>query len=176
MAAVLRVACFTGEYDWAEAVIEQFWEGWRRSPAQSSAYLKNLLLVSQARMLLNRHVERGWGDPAALVKSHVRWIARKAPEPLRASASSRLRARLAYLRGDVAEAVELFRNSSEQHGAIGVLDEAARERYALGCVLGGEQGEELKAAALSVLSTLGVVDPTADVRGYYPEFFRDPAR
>jgi serine/threonine protein kinase len=173
MSAVLRAACMTGEYDWADAVVARFWQGWCESPVQQSAYLKNLLLVSQARMLLNRHVEcRGEGSPEALVKSHVRWIASKAPEPLRASASSRLRARLSHLRGDAARAAELFRTSAEQHDAIGVLDDAARERYALGCVLGGDQGRELKQAALSALRELGVLEPAADLRGYYPEFFR----
>jgi hypothetical protein len=77
------------------------------------------------------------------------------------------------LRGDRDAAAQFFRQSAEQHASIGAQDEAARERYALGYVLDDGDGALLQVAALNALRELGILEPAQDLRGYYPEFFRD---
>jgi hypothetical protein len=54
----------------------------------------------------------------------------------------------------------------------GASDEAARDRYALGYVLGGAAGSELRVAADALLREKGLVNPLADLRGFYPELLR----
>jgi serine/threonine protein kinase/tetratricopeptide (TPR) repeat protein len=172
MAAVLRAACMNGEHDWALGVIEAFWETYLKSPVRYSAYFSYLLRASRSRLLLNRFVAGDKrGDPAQLVREDLRWLSTKAPEPFQAPSRSRIAARLAFLRGDRAAAAENFRRSAEEHRSIGLLDEAAREQYALGYVLDDGDGALLQVAALSALRELGTLEPAQDLRGYYPEFF-----
>jgi hypothetical protein len=172
MASALRAAAMTGEFDWAFGIVDMFWKGYLESTISHSAQLAFALRSNRACLLLHRFVASGrQGDPARLIAEDLRWLSKKAPEPFRAPSSSRLRARLAILRNDSEAAADLFRDSARQHAEIGAADEAARERYALGCVVGGDEGARLKAEALDALRALGVVEPEADMRGYYPELF-----
>jgi hypothetical protein len=174
MAAVMRVACVTREFDWALGVVERFWKDFEQSPLHKSAYFKYQLHSGRARMLLNRHVLVGErGDPERTVHHDVEWLSTKSPAPLRAAVRARLSARIAQLRGDRARAAEQFRVSVAQHQQLGAADDVERERYALGCVLGGDDGKSLKALALAALHALGIAEPLADMRSYYPEFFRE---
>jgi eukaryotic-like serine/threonine-protein kinase len=170
MAAAMRAAMMTGEFDWAFGIVEMFWSGYLDSTISHSAQLAYVLRSNRACLQLNQFVASGrQGDPDRLIAEDLRWLSKKAPEPYRAPSSARLRARLAYLRNDPRAAAQLFRESMEQQTELGAADEAARERYALGCVLGGDEGVRLKAEALTALRALGVVDPEADMCGYYPE-------
>jgi hypothetical protein len=83
---------------------------------------------------------------------------------------------LAYLRGDRAAAIAQFRSSAAQHAENGAQDEAARERWALGCVLGEAEGQQLRAAALVALAALGIREPAEELRGYYPELLPATAK
>jgi hypothetical protein len=103
------------------------------------------------------------------VRDDLRLLKKHAPEAYRAAAVGRVNARLAQLRGDVAEAIAYLRESATAYEATGAVDEAARDRYALGALAGGEAGTSQQAAALKKLHALGIGDPLADVRGYYPE-------
>jgi serine/threonine protein kinase len=170
MASAMRAAAMTGEFDWAFGIVDAFWKGYLDSTISHSAQLAFVLRSNRACLLLNRYVAAGrQGDPERLIAEDLRWLSKKSPEPYRAPASSRLRARLATLRDDSQAAAELLRDSMRQHTEIGAADEAARERYALGCVIGGDEGARFKAEAMDALRALGVVDPEADVHGYYPE-------
>jgi hypothetical protein len=170
---VLRAAAFTHEFDWGQGVLDALWPGYEKSPVRRSAYISYVLHVTLARFLLNRYVVRGeTGRPEARLKSCLRWLSRSAPEPLRAASRTRILARLALLHSDKHEAAQLFRESMSEHQQLGAEDEVARERYALGCLLDGAEGEQEKLAAHGLLRACGVVDPEADVRGYYPELFR----
>jgi hypothetical protein len=170
MAAAMRAAAMTGEFDWAFGIVDMFWQGYLDSTISHSAQLGWVLRSNRACLVLNRFVASGrQGDPERLIAEDLRWLSKKAPEPYRAPSNSRLRARLAYLRNDARAAAELLRDSLRQHTELGAADEVERERYALGCVVGGEEGAKLKAEAVTALRALGVVDPEADVRGYYPE-------
>jgi hypothetical protein len=174
MAAVLRAACMNREHDWGLGVVNSFWDVYRKSPLRRNAYFAYLLHVNRARLLLHRFVAQGrQGKAAPIVDDDFRWLSNKAPEPFRAPSRSRILARLAFLRGDRVVAAEHFRQSAAQHAAIGAQDEAARERYALGYVLDDEEGAELQVAALSALREIGFLEPAQDLRGYYPEMFRD---
>jgi hypothetical protein len=51
----------------------------------------------------------------------------------------------------------------------GARDQAARDSYALGCLVGDVRGGALKREALERLARLGVADPLQDLRGYFPE-------
>jgi hypothetical protein len=173
MAAAMRAAAFTGEYDWALGILDKFWSGYLDSTIRHSAQLAFLLRSNRACLMLNRFVASGrQGDPERLIAEDLRWLSNKAPEPYRASQRTRLHARLACLRNDLQQAAVLLRECMQQHTELSAADEAARDRYALGCVIGGEAGAKLKAAAVETLSGLGIVDPDGDVRGYYPEFLQ----
>lgn len=170
LAAVLRVAAITSEFDWAQKTLDELWPGFETSPVRRSAYLSYIVYANLARFLLNRHVVRGdTSDPERVVKHCLRFLASSAPEPLRKPSATRLRARIACIRGDKARAIELLRESISHHERSGGLDDLARERYALGCLLGGPEGDAHKQNALSALSSCGIVNPEADLRGYYPE-------
>jgi serine/threonine protein kinase/tetratricopeptide (TPR) repeat protein len=173
---VLRAAAFTQDFEWGQRVLDELWPGFERSPVHRSAYLSYVLHVTLARFLLNRYVVRGEaGRPEARLKRCLRALSGSAPEPLRAPSRARVRARLALLHSDKHEAMQLFRESMSEHQQIGAEDEAARERYALGCLLESAEGEQEQRAAHAMLLACGVVDPEADMRGYYPELFRGPA-
>ena len=172
LTSVLRTAAMTGDFDWAQSVLEQMLPGFEASPVRRSAYLSYLLNVNLARFLLNRYVVRGEsGDPERVVKRCLKFLSSGAPEPLRKPAGARLRARIALLRGDTAHAQHLLEQSIAFHEEVGAKDDTARELYAFGCLRGGEEGEAHKREALSMLVGCGVVHPEADVRAYYPELF-----
>lgn len=58
--------------------------------------------------------------------------------------------------------------------AAGVPDEAARDRFAHGILLGGSEGLQQQAAASEILRGFGYVNPQRDVQSYYPELFEAP--
>ena len=169
MASAMRVACMTGEYDWASGVIAQFWPEYQESPLRRSADLVHILHAVRARLLLNQYVARPEGDPARLVREDLRLLKKHTPEAYRVAAAARVSGRLAQLRGDSAGAIAHLRESMAAYDAAGAVDEAARDHYALGALSGSDEGAGQRAAALKKLQSLGVAEPLADVRGYYPE-------
>jgi hypothetical protein len=107
--------------------------------------------------------------PEQLVRKQLRWLETKAPLAFRKSAPTRVQARLAALSGDRSRAAELLAASSRAHAEIGAVDEAERDRYALGSLIGGQQGVDMIEAAGAALHTMGIRDPSVDVRSFYPE-------
>jgi tetratricopeptide (TPR) repeat protein len=173
IAAVLRAAAMTGDFDWAQQSLDDMWPGFERSLVRRSAYLAYVVYVNLARFQLNRHVLRGeTSDPTRAVKEAMRFLASSAPEPLRKPSVARVRARIACIRGERERTIELLRESITSHEQAGAQDDVAREHYALGCLIGGSEGEAHQQNARSVLIGCGVVNPDADMRGYYPELFR----
>jgi hypothetical protein len=63
----------------------------------------------------------------------------------------------------------LLRTAIAKMGAISAA-EVARDRYALGFLLGGETGSQLRAESDRFLRESGTVDPMAEMQAYYPEF------
>lgn len=58
----------------------------------------------------------------------------------REAAPARLQARVALLRGESAEAVELIQARMRANTESGAIDEAARDRFAFGLLQGGSDG------------------------------------
>jgi hypothetical protein len=65
----------------------------------------------------------------------------------------------------------LLRQSAHAFTEACNQDEPERDRFALGCLLGGNEGAQLCAAAEEALRSLGVADPLEELRGFFPELF-----
>jgi serine/threonine protein kinase len=168
--AVLRAACMTAEYAWAAEVYDKLWPKLQASPLQRSAYLMYLLHSIRARLLLNEHAAtNSQSDPEPLVREHLHWLATKAPLPFRKPAPARLQARLAALSGKCERAAQLLELSCAAHTEIGAVDEAERDRYALGLLQAGAGGAALIESAVAALHSMGVREPQREIRAYYPE-------
>ncbi|HKP61631.1 MAG TPA: protein kinase [Polyangiales bacterium] len=171
--AVMRAGCTTGEHDWALARHAELAPRLHASPLKHSAFFIYLLQFYHARLVLNAHVTSGaGGDPEPLVREHLQWLAKKSPLPFRKLAPLRIRARVALIRGDRALAKQLLLQSAQALEELGAADDAARERYALGFLTGGEDGEQRMAAAIAALSGMGMREPESDLRAYFPELVR----
>lgn len=168
--AVMRAACSTRDYDWAFARIKEFWKPYQQSMIHRSAFLAVLAHTTHARLLLNHHVERGGaGDVEALVRGDLDHLARLPASLSRDVALARTRARVAFLKGDRARAIELMRPSLERFVKTPMLQEVSHDRYALGLLLGGAEGAQLVALARKGLTESGLTDPDANMRAYVPE-------
>jgi len=173
LTAVIRAACQTFELDWALDVIGQMWEPCFQSPLRHGRMLRYLLHSSRARLLLNRYVTLGrHGDPAVAVREDHRALRGLKHLPID-NLTVNLDARVAYLRGDKAAAILMSRQSIEQFSAKGLLEEAAREKHALGFLLAGDEGAQLRAAAVAESQVLGIVNPLAALRASHPELVID---
>ncbi len=170
MLAVMRTACATHDYGWAEPMIQEDWPRWKSSPVRASAFLACLAFCAHARYELNRHViERKSGDPMALVRADLRALGRLPFEEWRTAGRCRVQARVAYLSGQRTAAVQYLRQCVDALSAIGGLDEQARDRYALGFMLGGDEGARMRGEAHAILRSRATVDPLVDLQRFYPE-------
>jgi hypothetical protein len=79
---------------------------------------------------------------------------------------------LALIGGDRVTPRKLLELSSNGFEKDSVVDEAARDRFALGAVIGGDTGAQMQAAALLALHAHGYVDPRKDLLSYYPELLK----
>jgi hypothetical protein len=84
-------------------------------------------------------------------------------------ALARTHARLATLRGDREGAIALLRASLEKFQQTPMKQEVMHDRYTLGLLLGGEEGQQLIASARQGMSACGIQDPDANMRAYVPE-------
>jgi len=172
--AVMRAACATREFDWAFERVDLFWKPYLRSLVHRSAFLAVLAHGTHARLLLNHHVESGAsGDAFALVRDDITKLRRLPLGVMRDISISRLQARVAYLRGDRARAIELLRPGLDRLKQMSLVPEIAHDHYALGLLVGGDEGTQLVASARQLLSECGVSDPDANMRAYVPELMLD---
>lgn len=171
--AVLWTAGLTGEYAWARSVMELYWERCLHSPVRHGRVLRNFMHTARARLLLNEYVAGGrLGDPAEVIREDLR-VLDAMRGTVRIDPSKRYHARIAYLRGDKSRAQQLLQQFWQELSTAGVAEEAERERYAIGFLMGGEEGAQLRAAAHASSLALGVVNPLALLRGTYPEIVQD---
>jgi tetratricopeptide (TPR) repeat protein len=169
LAATMRVATATRDFAWGDRYCDETWSLYLRSLVRRSAFLAHVLHEYRVRLLLNRHVVQGGASsPEALVRDDLRALAKL---PLRSSKvmAVHTHARLALLRRDTTRAAELLRQSAAAYDACDRPDEAMRERFALGVLLGGSEGEALRAQAERRLTESGYADPAGEMRVYYPE-------
>ena len=169
MGAVMRLASATGQYTWAAKFSEPEWLRYRRSPVSRVPLLAFGMHTVRARLLLNRHVhERSTGDVADLIRGEVR-VLRRLALPWATLFAARMQARAALLSGERVVAIERLRENVASWSATSSRDEAARDQWALGRILGNTEGAELMTSADATLRALGVSNPTLDAAYNYPE-------
>jgi eukaryotic-like serine/threonine-protein kinase len=174
LASVMRIGCSTGDHAWALHWMHDEFERLEHSVLKRGGPFATIAPALHARLLLNRAVALGHSGEEA---EHA--VARdlRAMERNRRAAApgvvARTRARLALIAGDRDTPRALFELSSRCFEQDKVIDEAARDRFALGAVLGGEEGAQMQAMALLALRAHGYVDPRKDLLAYYPELFLD---
>jgi hypothetical protein len=169
MGAVMRVASATGQYAWASKFSEPEWLRYRRSPLSRVPLLAFGMHTVRARLLLNRHVhERSAGDVADLIRGEVR-VLRRLALPWATLFAVRMQARAALLAGERVVAIERLRENVASWNATSSRDEAARDQWALGRVLGGGEGADLMTSADATLRALGVSNPVLDAAYNFPE-------
>jgi hypothetical protein len=169
LTAVMWTACATRDFAWSEAYCSEMWPLYERSPVRRTAFLAFTAHSTRARLLLNRHVAiASSNEPESLVREDLRRIA-KLPMRSRDASVARLNARICVLRGDRTRAIPLLRQSAEGYDACDMPDDATRDRYALGIVIGGAEGDSLREAASKRLADNAYVDPEREMRSYYPE-------
>jgi hypothetical protein len=168
--AVMRAACTTRDYEWAFQRVAELWQPYVSSLLHRSSFTAILQHTTHARLLLNHHVEtRASGDPARLVRDDLAQLKRMPPSLFRDVGMTRVRARLAVLRGDRAQAIALLRPILAQFETTSMMQEIGHDRYTLGLLLGGEEGAQLQAAGRETLLECGINDPDGNMRAYVPE-------
>lgn len=173
LAAVMRAACANRDFAWAFERLDELWVPYLRSPVHRSAYLACLAHTTHARLMLNHYVETGAsGDPETLVRSDLKQIARLPASLLGDFVITRTRARVASLRGDRRQAIAMMRQSLARFERTSMLQEIGHDRYSLGLLLGGAEGEELVRSAQQDLLGCGISDPAGNMRAYIPELLR----
>jgi hypothetical protein len=169
LSAVMCAASSTREFEWADAYLRDVWPVYEQSMVRRNATLAFLVHTFRARLNLNRWaVLRGPYDPAALVREDERLIS-KFVLPSSKAQLLHVRARLAVLRGDKQQAVPLLRQGAEIFAAADRPCDAMRERYALGVLIGGTEGESIRSDAEKQLRASGYANPTRAVQAFYPE-------
>jgi len=172
LASVMRVGCATGDHDWALRWMSAEFERMKRSILKRGGPFSTVVSALHARLMLNRSValQHSVEEATRAVAQDLRTLERSR-EPAADGVAARMRARLALIAGDRVTPRELLEQSSACFEKYRVVDEAARDRYALGAVIGGEEGAQLQATAILALRTHGYVDPRKDLLAYYPELF-----
>ncbi|MET0387701.1 MAG: protein kinase [Polyangiales bacterium] len=171
LCSVMRVGCLTGDYDWTQRFMRDDMARFRRSLFRRGSYFAVIVPALHARLLLNRCVARNVSaaEAAKQVATDIR-VLRGARVQSKDGALARTAARLALLAGDRAAARPQLEASIRGFERYEIAsDEAARDRYALGALIGGSEGAALQTTALTTLRDYGYADPLADLAGYYPE-------
>lgn len=169
MIAVMRTSCGTHDYVWSEAWLEAAWKEWKRSPVRLSAYMSMLAISARLRFLINRHVvERRSENLADVVRVDLK-AADRMPFEEAVGLTARVKARLEFLAGRRAAAIEYLKTTIEVLDRAGATSEVVRDRYALGFLLGGAEGAALRAESDRRMREMGTIDPLADLHTYYPE-------
>ena len=105
----MRAASATRDYDWAFERLAELWQPYQRSVMHRSAIVACVAHASHARLLLNHYVDtNASGDCEALVRNDLAQLARLSTVRMADIQMTRTRARLAMLRGDRAQALELM--------------------------------------------------------------------
>lgn len=170
MMATMLAACSDSEYDAALASLEKDWPMYLDSMLHRTAYTASVAHFLHARVLLGRHVAtRSTEDAERLIRPDVRVLASLPESPYRDAVLLRLRARCAILKGDLKSAVPLLREGAQRLDSASYLDEPERDRFAIGCLIGGTEGAAICAAAEAKLRELGCLMPREECQSGYPE-------
>jgi hypothetical protein len=169
LTGVLRIGCVTGEFDWALNTTREHWQMFQRSIMRRSQATCAYIYEAHARLLLCRAAASGQHENLRRELSAHRRALQKLKIKAALGELRRIEARLALAEGDKAAAQQLLTQSIAAFEEGGMRDSAARDRFALGALQGGDEGRALQSAALSQLTEIGIVAPLRELRGYYPE-------
>jgi eukaryotic-like serine/threonine-protein kinase len=172
--ALMRASCSTNDFAWGEPWLEQAWSDWKRSPVRFVAFLSFHALSTRLRYLINRHVvERRTDSLEAVVKGELKAMAKLPFQDHCAAVIDRTKARLEFIAGRKSTAIELLRRAVDMLEKTGALADLARDRYALGVMIGGAEGAKLRMEAEQTLRGMGMTDPLAELSANYPELLRE---
>jgi serine/threonine protein kinase len=169
MLAVMNDACWTGDYTWAAGHLNTAWPSFRGSPVERTAYMRTMSYEAHARFVLNQHVAAGrHADVGHAIAKDLR-VLDKLPSASSAAAVLRFRARVACLSGHEQKAVTQQRASTAAYRTLEMAHEVARNEYALGRLLKGDEGSSLRSTAEQRMRELGVAQPMTDMHAHFPE-------
>ena len=170
MMSILRCSLASHEYAWADAVLGDGWERFQRSLVRRAAMLAASAYEAHAHWNISRHVHaaRSGAVPDA-VRSEIHALEKLRHMAWCRPAAARLRARLAYLSGDRDSAMRLLRHCADDYAAMGCRLYAAQSSYALGRVVGGDEGADLIRNARESLRSSGASAPDLVLTTYCPE-------
>jgi hypothetical protein len=172
LTSLMRIACVTGDYAWALGEMRDDWERFQRSVFKRTGSFAVIMPALHARFVLNHGVSQKL-SPAELSKLVSRDLQALTSfdQPAAHGAILRTRARLAYSEGARSLALEHLQASMPMFESTVSPDEAERDRYAYGTLLGDAAGAALQSQALDALRNHGIVSPLRDIASYYPELF-----
>jgi hypothetical protein len=167
--AVCYAANASGRFDWGRQLLDREWPQFVRSPLRHSLLGLSIQNYRMA-LLLSQYATSSEQDPRtfAQLRREALKLVRRHHNSHHLPTVRMLQARLAWLEGDDARAVERLRQVLEQPRFM--LTEHAR--HALGRLLGGSDGARLCNEAAGALREAGVVDPARFLNGSFPELTR----
>jgi hypothetical protein len=169
MLATLWAACATGRYEVGLACLETEWAVYRRSAAYHVAFLRAAAHGLRSRLFLHQYAaDRKARHVLPLIDRDMRELA-KLERLGNASYRRRAKARLDVMRGDLEAALDGFRQSEAAFERTGIAVDAARDRYAAGLIVGGDEGATLRSEAVALVRSKGAVDPVALLVSQLPE-------
>jgi hypothetical protein len=172
MLATMWAACSTGQHELGLACLDAEWPVYRRSAAYHIAFLRLAAHGLRSRLLLHQYAtDRTARHVEPLIERDMRELAKL--ELLgNTSYRHRVQARLDLIRGDTEAAVAGFRRSEAAFEAGGAAVDAARDRYAIGLIVGGDEGAALCSASEALVRSKGAVDPVTLLTSQLPELSR----
>ena len=167
--SVCIAARASGQTAWGMQQLDERWPALARSALFARAGLRTSLLRERWHLLLS-HLSfgRGSGDILATVRRELNSYS--GPEALAVSLRYEIGPRLALIDGDRQGARALLEHSIERARNPFA---AARQRLALGQLIDGEQGQDLRQKAEHELEQQMVADTGSYLRGCYPELFHE---
>jgi hypothetical protein len=167
MIAVCVAASSSGRYTWGLELLSRDWERFRRSPVRHSVMLAMSADRERARLVINHRVATGAGSRALHeVRAQAR---RRSSNPVVAARRALVLARLAFIDGDTPTAIAFLRKAA----ADSPTDFLLQNSYALGHMIGGEEGATMCAEAERRMREQGVSNTRRFIRGYFPELLRE---
>jgi hypothetical protein len=172
MLATLWASCATGGYELGLACLEQKWPVYRRSAAYHIAFLRQAAHALRSRLLLHQYaMDRTASHVLPIIERDVQALA-KLERLGSANWRHRVKARLDVIRGDTEAAVAAYRRSEAAFDKNGAVVDAARDRYAIGLIVGGDEGALLCSDAEALVRSKGAVDPVTLLTSQLPELAR----
>ena len=166
--AMLVTSCATEQFELGLDYLRTRWPAYARSPAYRVASFRSIAHTARAQLLLNHHVRTGQGTIKGLIESDLR-VLDSIAVPGNRSHKLRYEARVAYLLGrpDVARAK--LRESAQGYEQASMLADVARNRYAEGMLIGGDEGRTMAREAEHFLTMRGLVHAHDQLVRYFPE-------